>query len=583
MAIRLLVWWVVLCGTLLYASKVTAGTHLLAFQGKHYFDIPTLVNVAGGKGRSAWEFWKEDVVTIDDRLIPTLQPTLKAFYRSEGFYHAKIVVIESNTTLTLKINAGSPTRVGQITIKSDYNLSKIVSFHHGERFAAAKFTAIKATIVKQLLEEGYCSYRLDTKAYVDLERNRADLNYTLAKGKVCHFGETTINGLKHIDKDVVLSRVVAKKGERYSTKKLKATYNAIEALESFDQVTIDASRNLFTVIPVTINVEEIHKPYHYEIGAGYDTFIGPRIHGEITKKNFLGNAQKATLKAGWSKREQLLIADFFKPAWFWAFGYGIDLMAKAGYTNLEYRGFREEKSQLRVALAHQEGRVQQRLGLAIEAINISLLGHTQNLTQAINDGNFLLVYPYLNLIYDARDDKLNAKSGYYLEAMVEYALPYKPDVTSYTKSFVEARWIETFFEKLTLAGVLKAGVVDLTAKELPESKLFFAGGAFSNRAYGYNAIGVILSPTKDTINGAYSMLNLSLEADYPIVGNLYGALFSDRTMLTDRSYDFGGSMITAVGVGVRYVTPVGPFKLDVGWNVHETSHYGISFQIGQSF
>jgi translocation and assembly module TamA len=54
-------------------------------------------------------------------------------------------------------------------------------------------------------------------------------------------------------------------------------------------------------------------------------------------------------------------------------------------------------------------------------------------------------------------------------------------------------------------------------------------------------------------------------------------------MLTDDSYDFTGEIITSAGVGVRYMTPVGPFKLDVGMNVQDPSQYGISFQIGQSF
>jgi translocation and assembly module TamA len=153
----------------------------------------------------------------------------------------------------------------------------------------------------------------------------------------------------------------------------------------------------------------------------------------------------------------------------------------------------------------------------------------------------------------------------------------------YTKSFVEGHVIHTFDQKLTLAAVLKAGVVDVASNELPESKLFFGGGPFLNRAYGYNTMGVILSPTKDTIFGASSMLNLSLEADYPIHGKLFGAIFTDNTMLTDKSYDFNGKVITSVGAGVRYKTPIGPLKLDIGFNVHNPSQHGISFQIGQSF
>ena len=54
-------------------------------------------------------------------------------------------------------------------------------------------------------------------------------------------------------------------------------------------------------------------------------------------------------------------------------------------------------------------------------------------------------------------------------------------------------------------------------------------------------------------------------------------------MLTDESYNFKGEVITSAGAGVRYMTPIGPFKLDVGFNINDPSQYGISFQIGQSF
>ena len=106
---------------------------------------------------------------------------------------------------------------------------------------------------------------------------------------------------------------------------------------------------------------------------------------------------------------------------------------------------------------------------------------------------------------------------------------------------------------------------------------------YSNRAYGFQEIGVTVSPTKHTNNGASTMANLSLEANHPIKGDLYGALFTDNTMLAEDHYDFSGEVISSAGVGVRYMTPVGPFKLDVAVNVNDPSIYGIHFQIGQSF
>jgi translocation and assembly module TamA len=118
---------------------------------------------------------------------------------------------------------------------------------------------------------------------------------------------------------------------------------------------------------------------------------------------------------------------------------------------------------------------------------------------------------------------------------------------------------------------------------LPESKYFFAGGAFSNRAYGFRELGVILSPTEDTISGASTWANLILEANYPVWGDVYGAVFTDNTMLTADPYDFKGEIISSAGVGVRYMTPMGPFKMDIGMNVADVRQFGISFHIGQSF
>ena len=125
--------------------------------------------------------------------------------------------------------------------------------------------------------------------------------------------------------------------------------------------------------------------------------------------------------------------------------------------------------------------------------------------------------------------------------------------------------------------------MDQDKNDIPESKLFFAGGVNSNRAYGYKRVGVIYSPTLYGIEGGSTMTNLSLEANYPIGDNLYAAVFSDNTMLTKDEYDFSGDILSSAGLGVRYITPFGPIKLDVGMNVHDTSEYAMHFQIGQSF
>jgi translocation and assembly module TamA len=557
----------------------------MEISGNKYIELSSLHTALDVDTNSLLTFWRDDTPKIKDKLIPTLKATLKSFYISEGFHDATFDIVKSDTTVKVKIEENIPIRVSTVEVESDFNISQLVTIKVKDIFRASTFIAIKSSIIQALLSEGYCSYALDTKAYVDLDKHTAALMYVLKKGDICTFGEANIQGLKSIDKDVILSRVRAQVGERFDPKRVKETYASIYGLNSFDSVQVSVERKIYNVVPIDITLSEVEAAYHLETGVGYDTYIGPRVHVSLVKKNFFGNAKQTGLKLSWSKREQQAVGHFYKPALFSLWGYGIDFGTEFGYQNLEFRGFQEEKRFWKVYLEHNEGRLKLRGGLGVEDISISTVDNlkdNEDLLQAISVGDFLLFYPYIDAVYDARDDKLNPKYGYYLSWGLEYGIPYKVDAIVYVKNILEARLIHTF-DALTLSAVGKVGVIDTVSSPLPESKLFFAGGSFSNRAYGFNSIGLIESSTSDSISGASSMMNLSLEANYPVVGNLYAAVFTDNTMLTDKSYDFSGDVISSLGLGIRYLTPIGPFKLDVGFNIHNPAQYGISFQIGQSF
>ncbi len=577
---------IICISTLLFADEIELPTHEIHFSGQKYFEESDLQDALGVSTPGFFQFWKDNTPRIKDKLIPSLAASLKSFYDSEGFYDANFTIQETNTTVFVTISENEPVRVRDINISSDYNISTMVTMKKDDIFRAETFIAIKSKMIAGLLKEGYCSYDLDTKAYVDLDLHTVDLRYVLRKGGICTFGKLTTSGLETIDEDVIRSRVKAKEGQKYSTDLIQDTSNRLYGLNAFDSVLIDVDRKFYNVVPVDITFTEMEKPYHLEAGAGYDTYVGMRVLGEITKHNFMGNAQELKLQTSWSQREQLIKLGYFKPAFLDIFGYYTDLGGNTGYSNLEFDGFKEEKAFLRAYLEHEHKRLKLRAGVALENIVITALENLDTgaeLSQAVTEGTFPLLYPYVDLVYDARDSKLNPKYGYYLSAYGEFGLSYDEEASVYMKTLFEGRFIHTFAD-LTLAAVGKVGIVDVSTENgLPESKYFFGGGAYSNRAYGFRELGVIISPTEDSIYGASTMANLSLEANYPVWGDIYGALFTDNTMLTEESYNFKGEIISAVGLGARYITPIGPFKLDIGFNVNDFSQYGISFQIGQSF
>jgi len=283
--------------TSLFAEDIELPTHEIYFSGQKHFEESDLQDAIGIKTPGFFQFWKDDTPRIKDKLLPSLKPSLKSFYESEGFYDANFTVRETNTTIFVTISENEPVRVNDINITSDYNISSMVTIQKGEIFRAESFIAIKNKIIAALLKDGYCSYDLDTKAYVDLDLHTVDLTYKLQKGGVCTFGKLTTSGLETIDEDVIRTRVKAKEGERYSTDLIQDTSNKLYGLSAFDSVLINVDKKFYNVVPVDINFTEMEKPYHLEAGAGYDTYVGVRVHGELTKHNFMGDAQSLSFKA----------------------------------------------------------------------------------------------------------------------------------------------------------------------------------------------------------------------------------------------------------------------------------------------
>jgi translocation and assembly module TamA len=566
-------------------EEIVLPSKEIHIEGLKVFDEADVLEALGAEHPSWFAFWNSTPPTIKEKLIPTIPAALQNYFDSEGYYDATYVVKDTDKSVTIVIDEGEPVRVNDVNISSDYDISQIVKFPKGEIFTADTFIRTKGKIVEALLKDGYCSYELDSKAFVDLDKHTVDVRFIVHKGGVCTFGNVTINGLKSIDPKIVKSRVRAEKGARFSTEAVQETSSAIYGLQSFDSVLINVDRKFYNVVPVDITVQEMKEPYHLSFGAGYDTYVGPRVHGKFTKHNFLGNAQQLSLLLGWSSLEQLVSLDFFKPVLFDLYGFDLDLGTSVGYSNLEFDGFREKKMWAKAFLKHETERFKLIGGVAFEVIDISRLDDgTPPLPDAAYD-LFHLTYPYLDVSYDGRDSKLNPKYGYYFAGYIEYGYPTDPEASQYLKTQLEARGIYTVSE-LTMAVVGKIGSIDISGSSLhsiPESKKFFGGGAYSNRAYGFREIGVVLSPTEDALYGGESMANLSVEFDYPVWGDLYAAAFTDNTMISEGSYNFSGEIITSAGVGVRYMTPVGPFKFDVGFNVDDPNIYGISFQIGQSF
>ena len=534
----------------------------------------------GAKKTKWYEAWKRKGAFILQENPQLVQDATESYLKSEGFYQAKVTVTSMGDGVNIDVHEGRPVVISQIKIDSNYDLSKLVTFEKGERFKADKFVKIKSDIKRELLESGYCHYKFKTKAYIDTDAYDVTVEYGLDKGELCYFGDTSFKGQqKNVSTDVLKSRLRYRRGDLFDTRKIDSSIAVTNNLDIFETVSLSPADDQNSSV---INMELVATPKEklsvIKVGVGYDTSVGPRAQFFYDRMNFLGGARKLSLGASVAKKEKKVELSLFSPAVIDIGADYLDSYTNLGYSSSIYDTYDSKSGYLNTKLGYEHDNYYFYAGLGLENIDIVKTGYDP----AIIDGSFRLFYPFLEFVYDGRDSKVDPKNGYYFSAYGEYGLQNDNESSKYTKFLLEGRAIKSFGE-LTLSAVGKVGVIDLQNGALPASKLFYAGGVYSNRAYGEHDIGIVESDYSSSSLGGRSWANLSLEANYKLKDDIYGAVFWDASMINGGSYDFSGEVIHAVGVGMRYKTQFGPIKIDLGVNPNHTSDYGIHFQIGQSF
>lgn len=550
----------------------------LEFQNDGEFKSSKLYDALGIQTPSWYQFWKDKTPKINEKIIPTLHESLDFFYKSEGFYHAKIEKIETNSSVTFKINEGKSVHINSIKIESDENINNLISFKRGNRFRALEFSQIKKDIKTELLKRGYCNFQLDAKAKVDIEENMVDLIYKLHKNRPCRFGNITINNPKNIKEKIIRSRLLFKKGDKYSLEKINRTYSMINGLEAFDGISLDIDKKNEDV-NVGIELKEKEKKTRIELGVGYETDIGPRGILRYQKRNFAGDARKIAFDFKYSAKEKFASNTVYWPAFLkvpMLNYYYLDLKNEFTYSKIEYENFIERKFSNYLHLLKDYDWFSVDFGLGLEKINIKKTGLACN----ISEGNFNLLFPFAKINIDLRDSKLNPKDGIYLSQYIEGGIAILKDSSTYSKSITEARVIKTI-NRFTLAAKAKLGLIEEFKNNLPESKLFFAGGAFSNRGYGYNSLGAFDADCENM--SGKTLIDTTIEMSHPLYKKIDAALFFDSTLLSFESHRFSVDFVHSIGTGIRYISPIGPVKLDFGMDIENHSQYALHFQIGQSF
>jgi len=565
--------------SILFLPVLLFGVELksLYFEGNHAFTSSELYDALALKRPSFIAFWKSKIPKINPKTALVLKESLEGFYQVKGFYKAKIAVTQNQKKIIFRIKENKPVIVKNIDIRSDEKINDLIFLDKGNRFDAELFIKSKKQIKEKMLKLGYCSYDLNAKAKVDPQKNLAYLHFFLKKGEICKFGDITLSGLETIKPKIIKSYISFHKGDDYSYDKIIKSYDALYSLGAFSSVTIKETQKINNVLKMNISFRERKKKIRLKTGIGYESDLGPRAFLRWEERNFRGNAKKLAFFLKYSQKEHIFKNELTKPALFAVKGHLFNLKNEAGYSYFDYDTYKEKTLFDKIHLFHSFGYYLVDIGVGIENIKISDVKNLCN----IEEKSYLLIYPFLSFIRDSRDSRLNPRKGTYFSHYMEGGLKEFGSDTSYIKMEDEGRFIYTFSNKITLALKAKIKIIKELKKDLPESKMLFGGGAYGNRAYGYKKLYATDALCSDM--GGKTFVENTIEISHPIYKEIEGAVFLDSTMLSADSFDFSTDFIHSFGFGVRYISPIGPVKLDFGFNMEEPGINAIHFLIGQSF
>ncbi|HVS32523.1 MAG TPA: translocation/assembly module TamB domain-containing protein [Thermoanaerobaculia bacterium] len=207
--------------------------------------------------------------------------------------------------------------------------------------------------------------------------------------------------------------------------------------------------------------------------------------------------------------------------------------------------------------------------------------------------------------WDRRNDVINPTRGFFTSASVEYAFKLFSADSQFLKEFVQGAWYLPVSARTVVALSGRVGFIQPLGSDdpatienerfIPLSERFTAGGDTSHRAYPLDLLGTLcqefvspgqgpapprggfpgcqptlvdLDGTRDSFRivplGGNALFLVNAEYRFPIFSSVGGAVFTDIGNVFANRIDFG-ELRYGAGVGVRYLSPVGPLRFDVGF------------------
>lgn len=513
--------------------------------------------------------------------------------------------------LDVVIKEGPQYKIGEVsfagnTAVATNQLREMLRPLPGQTFRARKFFEAIEKMRLETAKFGYAEARVVPQERLDPQRGIVDFVIKVEEGQVLFLEGVVVEGNNKTQDRVIAREVRLRPGDRLNGQELERARKRLEDLGFFEQGSVRMDMRPGTRPDQRILAVKVAegKTGQLQFGAGYssvDRLVG---FASVTKKNFdpfdfwtfTGAGQEVSLSVEYGGSKNSFNFSWTEPWWR---NRPISIGVDAFNTYQEREGFDWRRRGGALRLSHEWGEFS-RLSYAYrveqaEILKVTGLAPLDVQAEVGYPGNNRFTRTTTSLFtgytYDNRDEKNFPSTGRVIEVSNTIAGRFLGGNVSFDRPILSA----SYFRR----GLAQTHVIALRGQygtisnfferdnPIPTAEKFYLGGANTVRGYRersiqvYNAGGTLVGPGR-----SYTLGNIEYRIPFTDDKSISAALFYDIGGVFDGEFEFkSANLVSGLGAGVRFVTPLGPIRLDYGYGLDfpNQNRGQLHFSIGQTF
>jgi outer membrane protein insertion porin family len=505
---------------------------------------------------------------------------IKDLYFNNGFIKATVgepkIQLTDNKKgmiITIPVSEGDQFKVSSVEFSGnkvfgDDMIKKRITLLPDKPFSKEILRKDIFSISELYSENGYAIITVTPDLIPDESKKVVKVFLKIDEGDKYRIGRIEVSGNTKTRDKVIRREIRLDEGDIFNSALLKRSYERLNNLNFFDTVEIiPKPRPEEKLVDLNVKVKEKATGF-LSVGGGYssvDKLIGMI---DLTQGNLFGKGQLLKIRAELGSESAYYDITFRDP---WFMDKPISFSASIYDLKREY--FVEYKNRA-IGLGISFGKnfteyVRGEIAYNLERATIYDVSENASVVIKDQEGTRITSSITPSLVRDTRDNYLDPSRGSRNSVYLKYAGIGGDNY--FVKTAIDSSWYFPLrFPLGNSTGMLRGRFgysSGLFGREVPLYDRFYVGGINTVRGLGFGEGGPRDEKTGDVIGGTEELI-FNAEYIFPIVSELKlkGVVFFDAGNSYESFKNFPQLRYTT-GAGIRWISPVGPIRIEWGYNL----------------